>query len=534
MRRKLGWGRKAPDLRELEREALECMDRGEDANQIIKEKKNPFYTRLFSPLRANCIHWLPFEEGDAVIDFGAGYGEFCAMLAARCCKVFSYEGNPAKAPLLAKRCEGTRNIEIAADFDSLLERAQGERIRYIFIHNLEGSDSDKKAFASQLRTLAQRFAGATAVVLCGNRLGIRYWAGAYDDHYGQYTPLFEGNDKMLFARQELAQLLDQAGYGQQMFYYPFPDHVFTRSIFSERFLPDESMLTYYRCTWEDKYARAFDENKALRELCREGLFTEFNNSFLVIAQTAPSAETEELPVFAKFSDERLGYLAIETLITKDKEVIKRCYHAAAQGHIRKMHDWYPALQEQYRDAGIVLTKPTLGHREVRFPYVEGKSFTQMCKEAVADGDFERLLSLAKTFRDRVEGANNNGYFSVTPEFTSIFGAVELPDDLRCGTYNNIDLIFDNIIVDADGQWNMIDYEWVFAFPIPAKYILFRSMFTFLARQGKWWEEEGWKRDCWDLFGITHEMGTQFLQMERSFQRYITEGIQLIRELPRVE
>ena len=60
--------------------------------------------------------------------------------------------------------------------------------------------------------------------------------------------------------------------------------------------------------------------------------------------------------------------------------------------------------------------------------------------------------------------------------------------MECGKEMNIDMSFDNIITDqTDNKYKIIDYEWVFPFPIPVKFVIYRAVVCFLYKKWQCYE-----------------------------------------------
>src|SRR5690606_11439137 len=84
--------------------------------------------------------------------------------------------------------------------------------------------------------------GGKLVVAIENKLGLKYWAGATEDHTGK---IFEGiygypdhNDKVrTYSRKEMADRLIDAGFGSTYFYYPYPDYKLPYLIYSDDYYP---------------------------------------------------------------------------------------------------------------------------------------------------------------------------------------------------------------------------------------------------------------------------------------------------------
>jgi SAM-dependent methyltransferase len=130
--------------------------------------------------------------------------------------------------------------------------------------------------------------GGRLVIAIENRLGLKYWAGCREDHTGN---LFEGLENYpvpsgvrTFSRPELEDIFDRAGFPEREFYYPYPDYKLPLTIYSDKFLPAEGELNDYFANFDRERLGLFSEPKVYDSVIRAGLFPEFSNSFLVIAE----------------------------------------------------------------------------------------------------------------------------------------------------------------------------------------------------------------------------------------------------------
>ena len=121
-------------------------------------------------------------------------------------------------------------------------------------------------------------------------------------------------------------------------------------------------------------------------------------------------------------------------------------------------------------------------------------------------------------------------FQMTADFRDIFGEPDLPAGLPAAKNADIDLIFQNIL-EQDGLWHVIDYEWTFPFPIPIKYILYRAIF-FYAHQNEFRKSRLFNEDTFVRFGISPRERECFDQMEASFQAAIGRGYVPLRDVMR--
>ena len=77
-------------------------------------------------------------------------------------------------------------------------------------------------------------------------------------------------------------------------------------------------------------------------------------------------------------------------------------------------------------------------------------------------------------------------FFATPGFTEVFGGQPEGFQFAGDSYpvTNLDGIFENMMEDKDGKIWVIDYEWVFDFPIPAEFARYRNLAYFYYKYEK--------------------------------------------------
>ena len=95
---------------------------------------------------------------------------------------------------------------------------------------------------------------------------------------------------------------------------------------------------------------------------------------------------------------------------------------------------------------------------------------------------------------------------------------------------DIDMLFDNIIV-KDNNWTVIDYEWSFQFPIPVKFVVYRTLAYWYARLEN---RRNMEQDfLMEMVGITTQEQIQFAKMEKKFQQYIMDDNIPLRDMPKM-
>ncbi len=133
-------------------------------------------------------------------------------------------------------------------------------------------------------------------VLClaiENRLGLKYWNGAAEDHTGQ---LFDGvcgysagKSARTFSRKGMIDLINGCGLANVEEYYPFPDYKIPVAVMSRRFVQTAPSIAADLAAsrsfenYGQPRLRYFPESLALRSVAQAGLLPEFANSFLFLA-----------------------------------------------------------------------------------------------------------------------------------------------------------------------------------------------------------------------------------------------------------
>ena len=230
-------------------------------------------------------------------------------------------------------------------------------------------------------------------------------------------------------------------------------------------------------------------------------------------------------IYSKITKERRKQFQIETYIMKDGEqrlVVKRALAKDGVAHIRKMSDYY----EKNKDEGILCPSKLISENEIAFEFLTGESLCNTMLEALEDKDEVRFLSLLRMY-DGIIRSNVNierRTFMPDAQFVQVFGEVSFPDEMECGKEMNIDMSFDNIIKDqTDSKYKIIDYEWVFSFPIPVKFVIYRAVSAFYTRNGSAMKDIMTINEIYDCFDITEEEIVIFENMNEAFNQYVYGG-----------
>ncbi len=233
-------------------------------------------------------------------------------------------------------------------------------------------------------------------------------------------------------------------------------------------------------------------------------------------------------LYSKFSDERDRKFAICTQIVESegvKSVRKKALYPEGSDHIRSMSDNFGKLTRQYQHSKFIPNRCALREEYAEFEYLNGQNYQDiLIKEAKKNK--EDFLGSIREFLSELDRTADT-VFTETEEFKAVFGSGKNLNDLPASICTNLDILPDNIIITGE-DWNVIDYEWTFSFPIPIVYLKWRVLHYFGARANC---EEGLRESgLYETFGITEEMEQLFPKLEQNFQNYIVGKTVPIREL----
>ncbi|MEX0155289.1 hypothetical protein AB2T48_06820 [Clostridium butyricum] len=226
-------------------------------------------------------------------------------------------------------------------------------------------------------------------------------------------------------------------------------------------------------------------------------------------------------IYSKYSNERDTKFQIRTDIlkneNKDRYVHKIALNTESIKHIDNINNSYLLLTELYKDSKINVPKCTRIDNGVELEYITGKTLSEQLDELFFRENYAELVEKIKEYSEIIAGYNIKK-FKITDKFMGVFGNVQLPTNLlSAADINNIDLIFDNIIIND--KWNIIDYEWTFNFLIPINFIIYRAIKIYIDGSQK--RNELRSLGIYKLLGITNEEISAYNRMEENFQRYVS-------------
>ena len=531
-----------------------------DYEHYIQESRSWSVMYHLSYIRENVVGWLPIKPTDRVLEIGSGCGAVTGALAQKASAVTCVELSKKRSLINAYRNKEYDNIKIMVGNFADVEPNLTEKYDYItLIGVLEyaGSyikaDSPYKQFLDILK--AHLAPGGRIVIAIENRLGMKYFAGCKEDHTGEYFGGIEGygSDAKVktFSKSSLEKLLDRSGLTCRRFYYPYPDYKLPHTIYSDDFLPGIGDLNTNLRNYDNDRLLLFDETKAFDSMIEEKRFPEFSNSFIVVASPDSNwEESEEIPIFAKYGNERMDSYRVCTIINRTPDGARKVFKMAlsnhANAHIGHMAQSYDRLKEQFGQTGLIPAKSTLekgkergtlfagvaskAKDSVRFEYISGVTLEEYLSSLEAAEEYPKMESVILEYCRKLENCADVTEFRRSVKFDEVFGKRDFRKKYKASNPCNFDMIFSNIVLDRqsleEGDWTVLDYEWVWDFAIPVRFVIYRALYYHFRDR----TDDGFSMylsikgmDIYSLCGINIGERMMFNDMEHAFQVYIIGG-----------
>lgn len=448
---------------------------------VIKEASD--LSVLSTELRQYCIDWpslyhltgtranimRPFEaiyKNARVLEIGAGCGAITRYLGESGAHVLALEGSPRRAAIARSRTRDLDNVTVLAEkFDQFKCKEKFDVVTLIgvleYANLFTPGDNPALSMLERVRQLLKP--EGKLIIAIENQLGLKYFAGAPEDHLGQPMIGIEGryrkDQPQTYGRKKLQSLLSDAKFSNASFLAPFPDYKLPVSIitetgfFAKNF--DASALVWQGVKRDPQLPSRtnFSLELAWPQLFENELALDVSNSFLIIAsENAEKLVSEEVLAF-HFSTDRVDRYCKSTLFMVDE--------------FEKIHATYNKLQSK-----PVVLEPLAKPPILEFvcppsdKYIFGKTLSL---------EFLHLVTQDGWTLDDVDLFVRK-YFRVLKEiFAAELIYTETLDKNFSIPAKYFDAIPHNIIVDEKNAITLIDNEWKYANPLEIGYLLFRAV-----------------------------------------------------------
>lgn len=276
---------------DIENRLWEIVNETEDYEAFLKDSNEWTFLYHLSPIRENLLEWYEFAPDATLLEIGSGCGAMTGLFCDKVKKVTAIDLSKRRSEINIAKNRKHDNLEIyVANFTDVQIDEKFDYVTLIgvleySIYYVGGDD----AFVTMLKKAKEYLKpGGTLIVAIENKYGMKYWAGAPEDHTGKsYDGIcgYQNVDRVrTFSKNGLEELLNKAGYHENIFYYPVPDYKMPREIYSGNRLPHKGDIRNVIKSYDrDRYV-FFNEEQAYDSVCDDNMFEFFANSFLVFSR----------------------------------------------------------------------------------------------------------------------------------------------------------------------------------------------------------------------------------------------------------
>lgn len=483
-----------------------------NGNQTQDDTDEFFY--LTTHIRANILNWYPFNKNHEVLEIGSGCGTLTQMLCQKCKTVYSVEGSKRRAEITYERNKEFDNLLVyAAEFGKFpLEKKFDFVILIGVFEYAKMFFNVENPFLYFLKEIKKVLKDTGKVLIAiENRYGLKYWAGANEDHlslpyvgfseYGSYSV-------STFGTVEMQKLIKSAGFEKYKFYYPFPDYKLPEVIYTEERLPCIEELKDLPIYLYGNHAN-FNIQDVYEGLLQNGQFGFFSNSYLIEFGGNPANLSPV--IYAKELSYREKKYRTVTIQTDDYNFKKIALDNTAKEHLKNMEIIYNKMCTK----NIPATHQSLNcNNELVIEFCSGKSVARYTLEKMQQ---EGIQGIKKELQQL-----QNFYSSIseTKNFTNPMEEIfyELyPLQTQILKLSLLDGNASNIIKNNYGDYVFIDQEWMAEKELPLDYLMFYSI-LYLGKVCKLSSEETEK--LLSLYHITETKQSVFLSISSGFYKNI--------------
>jgi GT2 family glycosyltransferase/SAM-dependent methyltransferase len=475
-----------------------------------------------SSTRANILRPLELTLQGKVLEIGAGCGAITRYLGEIGASVLALEGSPRRASIARSRTRDLHNVSVLSEsfdsFDSFDPMNDFDAVTLIGVLEYANLFTQGKDAARRMLERAQSLlkADGKLIIAIENQLGLKYFAGAPEDHLGRPMYGIEGRYRAdqpeTFGRKVLTDLLISSGFRSVEVLAPFPDYKLPVSIVTEQGFatkPFDAGAFAWQSVRRDPQLPAilhFSPELTWPVVVQNGLGLDLANSFLVVASKSASGTITPGTLGWHFStDRREEYCKKAEFIQNE--------HKSIEVH-------YTSLSRRSSPSEkLGLLSSNIPAKDV---YQSGRSCSwDIIKILSSDGwTFAEIQSfLIRYFSILNIEAQKRGLAISFEDPASI-----LPGDF-------IDFVPQNIVISEDSSAVIIDREWTCNDDLSLSFLVYR----FLSAQLNSFSEFGQPGDNFDgsrrafLFRVFDELGWQinddivraYFQLEAKLQVFVT-------------
>lgn len=256
-------------MKEISKELMEMWERYQgNVKQILADYSRLDYFYALSDMRESLLEWYPFRSEGNLLQVGADYGALTGLFSVKTAEVTVLDTSREQLEFCEKRYQEAGNIRtVLGDIVGYQRQTQEERFDYVVMIGSLKPDYEAQIAAAKALLKPK---GQLIVAVC-NSFGMKYWAGVPKDEHS-------------FSRKTITRLLTgkEDGGSELEWYYPMPDYKTPMTIYSQGYLPGKGDLTNTITAYDYPKYLQLDVGASYDQVCEDGQFENFANSFLMI------------------------------------------------------------------------------------------------------------------------------------------------------------------------------------------------------------------------------------------------------------
>ena len=314
------------------------------------------------------------------------------ILCDKCGHVTVTERSAHRAKAIAKRWQKKDNLDVYAG--EWMEMDFGKKFDYIILTGvLEracGGSKDSRQYVDYLKSMSGLLKeDGILLVSVENRFGLKYFCGVKEPHSGK---VFDGINHYpngtrgySFGRQELKDIVTEAGFSASKFYYPLPDYKLPQLIYTDEYLPEKNLRERLISYYTDQNSLIALEKDLYDDVIENGVFPFFANSFLIECGKKENLNTA---VYAAVSTDRGKERSFATVIYRDQTVEKRALFEEGKENADKLcHNL-----EELKAHGIPVIEFDRREDSIFMPYISYPTLSNYLKTLIKK-DTEKFLEI---------------------------------------------------------------------------------------------------------------------------------------------
>ena len=267
---------------------LEVCRTEDDYEKILLHDNRWLILKNLSPIRQNILNWYPFKKDSTLLEIGGGCGAITGLLCKRVQTVKVVELSKRRSIINFERNREYDNLEIiVGNLNDIKLDHKFDYVTLIGVLEYAGSFTKTKEPYKEFLKNIKSYLNEDGKLLLAieNRFGLKYFAGAKEDHTGkEFDSItgYVGNDTVrTFGKLELEHLLKSAGFESLKFYYPHPDYKMPFEMYSDDYLPSSEEMLMSAPNFDNERYELFSEPLAFKGIIENGQFPFFANSFFI-------------------------------------------------------------------------------------------------------------------------------------------------------------------------------------------------------------------------------------------------------------